>query len=546
MKTYLRLVRHLISNLIGSATIAYERRQGKRPGLRAVAIGFAIVYLGGLMMFMTGAFGRSLFQGQPGLLVATMGLTTILVLSQLGGIFLELRSSSGLLGWSKDSPLLFSLPIRKTTVFLARLTLTIGGSLLMQLVLLGPVFFFYLQWAGWTAESVIKALITLLCAPLMPTLVSAVLALVFMRISALSRHRDALLIAVSLLAFIIVIPLSQWLSYGIMGSMDPAAMAAMLSDPGGLASILSAAWPPAGWAAQGMANAGLAGWGWMALFVGVSALALALTAALGAWLYQKGATAQNEAASRKKRGKLRVISASAFAALHAREWKLLLRSPIFAMNGLAGMLIVPIMLIMPTLSGGGENPYLQMLDAFGSQSVATAIACFLLFVTAINPASATAISREGKTLWIVRMLPIGSQTLVRAKLLMGSEIGVIGGLLLVGVGAFMLPLDAAAIAFTAFLAVTAGVACSALSIYIDLSRPRLVWDSETYVIKQNMNVMMAMGACLLLGVVLALPLFLVPGLPGQIISAVLSLAAAIAAVSALNAAAVPKLNQAAG
>jgi ABC-2 type transport system permease protein len=120
------------------------------------------------------------------------------------------------------------------------------------------------------------------------------------------------------------------------------------------------------------------------------------------------------------------------------------------------------------------------------------------FVSSANAITSTAISREGKTLYFAKFIPVSMKKQLSAKAMSGILLSGIGILLMSGVAVFLgAGILTAVIAFVLSMVMT--VASSYAGLLIDVSRPKLSWMNEQQAIKQNMNVMLHM----LLGVVLA-------------------------------------------
>lgn len=132
------------------------------------------------------------------------------------------------------------------------------------------------------------------------------------------------------------------------------------------------------------------------------------------------------------------------------------------------------------------------------------VAAVLLFISCINTAGSTTVSREGPMFFFLRTIPVSPARQAAAKFLFAYSVLALTSLLMTLVSVFVLQLPAMATLLGLALALVCGVAPIALSMLPDFLRPKLAWNSETEAIKQNMCAVLAMfigwGYLALLGV----------------------------------------------
>jgi len=123
---------------------------------------------------------------------------------------------------------------------------------------------------------------------------------------------------------------------------------------------------------------------------------------------------------------------------------------------------------------------------------------FSAFVSSANAIASTAISREGKTLYFTKYIPVSMSKQLTAKAMSGILLSGIGVLFMSAMAVYMgAGIFTAVIAFVLGIVIT--VASSFAGLLIDAARPKLSWMNEQQAIKQNMNVMLHM----LLGMIVA-------------------------------------------
>src|SRR5690606_12928951 len=151
--------------------------------------------------------------------------------------------------------------------------------------------------------------------------------------------------------------------------------------------------------------------------------------------------------------------------------KLFLRTPMYVLNGFAGALLVPLLIMLPGLTqdeaitallgSGLRNPYVGPAAIWGWFPLATAVSLI----------PATAFSREGRPLWALKCLPISGREVFLGKLLaaetMTCPAAVPGALVL----AYVMRLDPAVVVLGIALGALSSVLVAVFSLGVDMARP---------------------------------------------------------------------------
>ena len=107
------------------------------------------------------------------------------------------------------------------------------------------------------------------------------------------------------------------------------------------------------------------------------------------------------------------------------------------------------------------------------------------------PFTAPSVALEGKTLWIIRTMPVRSSQVLRAKLRMGLILTLPAALLLLAAAAFVVK-DVPVCLCMGLTGVLLTVATNALGLVENLRHPGLGWLNETQAVKQSMSVLFTM------------------------------------------------------
>ena len=290
-----------------------------------------------------------------------------------------------------------------------------------------------------------------------------------------------------------------------ISQMSQDQLLAVLQQADGIVRLVGRSFPPALWAVNAVSMTGsgsLINWG---LYLLSTLGAFAAAYYVGAKLYLSGALAQLETAKRGKKASLdasKLRSGSPVRAIALRELKLIIRSPIYALNSLIGIFMFPALLfIMPMMSG--TDPDLQAISDFASNVpapiifvISVGVGC--LFCTT-NMAASTAMSREGEYFWLSKVIPVPYRTQVYGKLIFSWAIDAVTIVLGAVAAVIMFPGFSLYILLAGICVLAGAVSMTSVCMMIDIARPKLKWSSEAEAMKQNVNGVLGMLATVILG-----------------------------------------------
>ena len=507
MLAYLRLL--LINRLRGfqSVNLSRKKRGKVATGLTYAMLVLLAVYVYAIVVFLEiKLYDAAAVLGQPQLIIAVMlmGMTFLTLIYS----FFYLTS---LLFFSRDNGLLAALPISSTGILTSRVLTVAGGEAGLSLLCMAPLIVRYGMGQGMDVGFYVRSLLGIAALPLLPITLTTLLSFALIRLSRLWKRREALTIVISFLFLAATMYLSMSLSMSTSDQSDEmfGSLLTVMTGKGSLTDIVLGAYPPLRWLSQALTGGGLAAWGWMALFVLVSAGAIALVIRLLGGGYMRLALRQQEImrrmnATKRAVGKDRVRSP--FAALLRQELREVITVPTYATNCLTGIVMFPLMLILMYISFQNQMPdenLVALVYTLLPKEIYLAIfIAFCSFTTCMNMAIATAVSREGNRHDMRKTYPIAGHVHLMAKMVMGMIFNLCT-MTTVAILMFVL--------MPGFALVTvAGVALSQLfsflwcsvSLLIDVYHPKLNWKTETEAVKQNMNALLgSLGA---MGVIAAL------------------------------------------
>lgn len=524
MNQFWRLTRLQLKLTFGLASLKAQIKSGGKERLKAIASLVMIVLLcGGLL---TGYLW--LLNWLFDLVVLNTIQDTLLAMSIIAGmlvVFVFGIPYAFSLYYAKDIPFLASMPIKQSTVFASKFVSSLIGELGTFSLFVVPTFIIYATHMQVTAQYIFSALVITLLGAMIPfALVNLVVALL-MHLTIFTRHRDKFATVFGFIFLLVYLVGVQALNMA-MQNMTADQMIALLS--GGLLDRITRVFPPARWAASALVYGGNTGLFNLLLFAAVCLVCFAVCYFVAGHLYHKGAAAQEETAVRSKKVNLKTAGAKVnrpIWAIFVKEWKGVLRSPTYAMNGLISVIMAPLMVVMMKIAMPVQEVFYEVgmpgltvgdIYAYLPKELLTVLMLLIIgfgyFFAAMNLCAMTVYSREGESCWLLMVLPISPKTQLRGKILFSMSITFLAALLM-GIAllfAWQAPWWLVLLVVAAITLMSAPVVL--LGIFIDLRFPKLHWDSERRAMKSNGNTLLGMLAELVYLAVMVLLVFVIDDL----------------------------------
>jgi len=402
--------------------------------------------------------------------------------------------------FANDLEILIPLPVRPNQVLLSKFTVVLINEYMTVLPIVLPMLVGYGLLARPPADFWVLLVPVYILLPVIPLALSALLAVGLMRVVNLSRRKDALIIVGSLLIIVLQLFI-QTRPRGGGGDADAFVRALVAKD--GLLGVLGRKFPPSVWASRSLSQ-GFSGDGILQflLFAAVSMLLFAGLVALSEKLFYEGAIGLSEVTAKRRRISRAEMECKVSAGCHPvraifwREVKLMNRTPIFLLNGLLVVVIVPIFFMAGVSGPGAWSSFFSVFKTAGAANPVTMVwilAAFFLACGCLNGTAASAFSREGRQFWISKVLPVPWRQQVAAKFFHSYMISLLGTVVAAAAAAFVLGVHAPVLLGAVLLAVAASAALTVVGLRIDLTKPLLDWTNPQKAIKQNFNVFLALA-----------------------------------------------------
>ncbi len=496
----------------------YNWKRNRKAAWRSIGMGALAAYGFLVILAMVLLYCYFMFSAAAAPGMAAGMLAALMAAAQLTSLFTLMRTLPGYLASAKDLQFLRAMPIPHRTLFAAKLLQAMLFPVALSVLLLGSGAVMYAVFQGGGLAFLLKALVVIPLAPCVPAAVAGALSLLVLRFSAGARRSESWTTVLWVIMIAVMVLSSSFISASMNTMLDgtPEQTAQFLQGIDSITSAVGRSYPVAMWAAQALSRPGAGALPALLLYLAVSLGALFLLIAMGTRLFARSA----EQTTAPRRSPARAAARpqgvrSPFAAILLREWRLLVRTPAYAVNGLTSVIMGPLLLVSMAMSmtaARSDPGAAQAFAMFSQSSVGVWIVAALnAFIGSINPAVATAVTREGQSFWISKLVPVPYRTQAAAKLSVGMLIAA-AGCVIASAGCLLvlsLPLDAVCLGLALSLLFVYPI--TALGLLVDIGRPNFNWPNETAAIKRSINVFYQMLFGWLGMGILAVPAVLVPG-----------------------------------
>lgn len=467
-------------------------------------------------------FGRAMYQTLSPLRLEYLAYDITLLLLSLTTLILSLPFAMSVLFLAKDIEYLLPMPLSPWQIAGAKLCTV----LLYEYITTAAVGIPMLAGIGTAAHHGIAyflfAALVLLALPILPVIYGCLLGVLILPLTTKLRRKEAVTTLFSILIILLASGAGLLFSYfgETLGSLD---IAAIITGNKQLLIQAEYIFPNLLLAGRALKSTDPA---MLLLYVLTAAAAILVFLLAGNRFYLKAVSGMNEVSQKREKlsaaEELRALKSSGIVKSCAlREWKLLVRTPVYFLNCVLSAFLVPVILlvalIVPLLGNMEElQKFLpqvsQLFQMFGTDQLSGVLmlavfALTVLFCT-MNLSAATCISREGSNFIEMKYIPVPYKKQLQGKMLCAVSLSFAATLpytfLLVFAGAAILKtpvwLLLPALAINVFTVFTV----SYFQLLGDLWKPKLSWTSEQAAVKQNVTAMLSMFGALVLCLLLAL------------------------------------------
>ena len=412
----------LFKTLYRNATAPSQAEKGKKRISRSVgailSISPLVIMIAVLMAFLASSLKS----------IADLSalLTSVLFATQMMVLFLSMASMFSTLYDAKDTPFLQSLPIKPTGVFFAKFALVYVNALKLSLVAFLPV-----AYAVTITFNVVNhamfygayplILLVALVAPVLPLFVAVLFSMPIAYIGSYFKGKPTLKSVLTIIfyvilmgAYMVVVYFMNTKGFGQEGEVE--------ISQGALSSLYGVAraiYPDKVlvdfcYGINVGKNFGISA----ACVVGMIAVMILLAMAF----YKRINVKKTETAVQSSSSKTTLKQENIVISLVKRDFKSIIRNSTLAMTSLANSLMAPIFIVVMYFitgfkEGNGENMSSLMSEMMG---IGYIVMYSMIFLAGANLVASLAYTREGKSFFATKSLPIKPIDSIKSKVLLAT------------------------------------------------------------------------------------------------------------------------------
>ena len=456
--------------------------------------GILFLYFAGLITFL----GYNLLDGLIAIHQETIFVGMILFMIFGLAIIQTIFSSINILYFTKDSEYLLPLPLKPYQIILARTNV----MLIAEYVIIFLIGFIPLVMYGILTGAGIVYYLTMILAvilvPILPVLLISMLVMFIMSFAKLTKNRNRFQLFATLLVLAIIIAISISTS-GMKQDLTNEEMAQMVVQANGMIELVKGYVPTVDYLMEALTTNSL----FTAIVevlktLGITIIGFIVYMLIAQKIYFKGLVGNlfggGASSSNKEINQKEYRNSKLYKSYVGKEFKNMARNPVFLMQCLIPAVLIPIIMVVVVYAGlnsdgMGLEQITQMVQQMSTNTFF--IACIILgviqFFTMFIYISITAISRDGENAVFMKYIPVSLYKQYMYKIIPNIIMNIVTIIITLGMAEYLLNLPVITLIALFVVATIMGILQSIAMIIVDLKRPKLNWDSEYAVAKQNLN-----------------------------------------------------------
>ena len=453
----------------------------------AIVLSLCLVIFAFMFFSVASAIGTVFLDGELNwLYFAIMGLMSILF-----GTFGSVFSTYTSLYKAKDNEILLSMPIKPITILEVRMFSVYVVSFVYTSIIWIPTVISYFIFAESSAIGYIFPIIATFLIPLFVTVISCLLGWIVGLIASKIKKKSFITVIFTLGFFAIY----YYFTFNLENIID-----SIIQSSGKIGDAISVWAYPVYLMGKGAAGDVLS----MALFTLMVFALFAICCLILSKTFIKIVTTEKSAKKTVYTGK-KEKSASTPVSLFKRELKHFTSSPTYMLNCGLGAIIIPIVAIVLAVKSNNLTTLSETFEDLGSltKMLPPIFASLMCVMLSMNAITAPSVSLEGKSLWIIRSLPVDGWDVLKAKERLHIVINTVPAVIATLVIGIAYGFGVIAIILMLAMTLIYVLFTADLGLWLNLKKPNLDWSNESVPIKQSTSVIIVLfggwGISLVLG-----------------------------------------------
>ncbi len=449
-----------------------------------IGYGILILYLIGIFSFLSYQLIETLRAfGQETLFVGIFLLALLLLIS-IQTIF----SAMNIFYFAKDIEQVLPLPIKPIELLLAKLNVLIISEYLIEFIFgLFPIFIYgYITGAGIIYY--IISLVVLLLLPIVPILFITLVVMVIMRFSNLVKYKERFQLFINLAIILLAIGLQFF--FTSTGEVSNQEILVTMTNVNGMVENIGNYFLVLKPAIHAIINTNE----FIPLLqlIAFTLISFIIFIFIGNKIYFKGVIGSRGTALKKRKMKDKNYQEKDIGLSYViKEFKLLIRNPIYFIQCILPAFLMPVLLFLPFLGNDNGMDIRNIAGLFNIQSTLgiSILLSIISFLYSLNFIAITGISRDGENAKFVKQIPVSLYDQYIYKIIPAVFVNFIPSLILIGLVYYLFPVSIGFIVIIFLFTILFSFIHSIWMLWIDLKRPKLNWNTEYAVVKQNMNML---------------------------------------------------------
>ena len=409
--------------------------------------------------------------GQQELIPAYM-----VAVSSFSILFLTIFYSNGILFGSRDIETLLSLPLKSSDIISSKFMFMYLLNFLIGFIFMLPGGIVWVLNGSLNVLHIILYFTSMIFVPLIPMCIAACMGMIVVAVSSYFKRKNV----IALIFSFVMIGIIGYIAVSAMKSGNEDSIEIMLSKQ------ITALYPISGLFVQHTNFPMYIG---MGLFIAFSTAVFYIFVKIVAMKYGLLNTLA-KTTSRYSDNKKSYNRKSIFLALYKKEMGRFLSSYMAVLNAGLGVILLcvfSIFLLFNSVEQIGESSGIENINEYLSNFAPLFIASML----SLSCPAASAISLEGKNIWILQSSPVKVKMILNSKIAVNLTLHLIG--YMISIFVFMLKLDMNFIQVInlIFVPICYSIFITVIGISLNKKYPNYEWESEMMVVKQSMPVIVS-------------------------------------------------------
>lgn len=453
----------------------------KKKTTKGSKILYAILAIYVLVVFL-GLFGIIFYKicdafiamGLGWLYFAFMGLM-IFFLCFIGSVF----ATQNQIFEAKDNEMLLAMPLKPRDILMSRMVSLLGLNLVMELIVLIPGAAVFIYTNGISLLGAVILILTALLLPFMVMAVSALAGWLIALISSRMRRKNVVITVLMVVLFgAYMYVCFMWQKY----------INVLVENGEAVADAIKKAMPPFYHLGMGIFEGSF---GSFAVFAAFAIVPFAVVYWVISASFVRIATANRGRKRIEYKARAMKVSGQK-AALVKKEMTHFFGSPSYMFNAGIGLVFMPVVaaIVWYQMRKDDVSMIVSLIDPDGSLA-GSAVCGVLGILASMVTISAPSISVEGKTMWILKSLPVRASDALMTKAYAHIAISLPCLLLSAVIFEIALSMDVTGRIMTVVYPVVMTVFFALLGLLLNLRFPKFDWINEAVAVKQSMSVFLA-------------------------------------------------------